>query len=107
MKEALDNCVDDRAEVAEPDLLTVEQIAIKLQRSVSTIYYFTSRGEIPFEKHGRSLRFDYEKVREHFRQKSEEARKVCQVIPIQVEPRPRKRSLTSRTVGCVDSRKKE
>lgn len=59
------------------DLLTIDQLATKLQRSPGTIYYWVSRREIPFEKHGRALRFDYEKVRAHFQKTTQELNESC------------------------------
>ena len=63
--------VNPITKVQTADLLTPEQLAEKLQRSVSTIYYWKSRGEIPYVKHGKRLRFDYNKVIEHFDKKTQ------------------------------------
>jgi excisionase family DNA binding protein len=84
-------------------MLTVEQLAAKLQRPVGTIYYWVSRKEIPFEKHGRQLRFDYESVREHFRRKTEESRWSCPIA--QTPIKPESCSLKIRVASRAESQK--
>ena len=53
-------------------LLTVEELAIHLKVPTSTIYYWTSRKEIPVIPTGRHLRFNLDEVINHFKNKSQD-----------------------------------
>jgi len=49
------------------EFITVNELSLLLNIPVGTIYYWTSKKQIPFIKFGRHIRFDYEKVLEHFK----------------------------------------
>jgi len=51
-------------------LLTIRQLAERLQLSVGTIYYWVSRREIPVIRVGKHLRFDFAAVLRHFQELS-------------------------------------
>lgn len=55
-----------------PRLITVEQLAATLGVSKNTIYYWTSRNEVPYLKIGRHLRFNLLKVLAYFEDKTRE-----------------------------------
>lgn len=55
-----------------PKLFTVEELASYLKVSRGTVYYWTSRHEIPFVRAGRHLRFDLRAVLKHFHDTTEE-----------------------------------
>jgi len=49
------------------EFITIQELSRLLNIPVGTIYYWTSKKQIPFIKFGRHIRFDYEKVLEHFK----------------------------------------
>jgi len=79
------------------DNLTVEQLAARLQRPVGTIYYWVSRNEIPYERQGKRLAFNYREVKEHFRRKTEEQGKRCSF-----EALPLKEGISSLKIRSAD-----
>lgn len=62
-------------------LLTIAEMSEKLRVSEKTIYYWTSRNEIPFIKVGRHLRFREQQVMEHFEKRTLESKPACFTEP--------------------------
>ena len=58
-------------------LLTIQEIALRLNVPVKTIYYWVHRREIPYLKVGKHLRFDEEKVIQCFESKATERRPIA------------------------------
>lgn len=50
-------------------MLSVEQVAKKLQVSTRTIYYWVEKRKIPYYKIGQGLRFDETEIEEWIKQK--------------------------------------
>lgn len=58
---------------SQGSLLTLEEVALYLNVSSKTVYYWVGRAEIPFIRVGRHLRFDPATVVQHFSGKTEAA----------------------------------
>jgi excisionase family DNA binding protein len=54
-------------------LLTIGQVSDLLKVPIKTVYWWVHRGEIPYLKVGRHLRFEPVRVLDSFRQKTEES----------------------------------
>ena len=48
-------------------IYSINELSEMLGISKQTVYHWVHRGEIPYLKVGKHLRFDYEEVLEHFR----------------------------------------
>lgn len=87
------------------DLLTPQRLAKALDVPLSTVYYWTSRKQIPFIKMGRHVRFNLQQVLEHFETETREQRRACNLFGIRVGNKLTC-SLKTEETGQVDPRRK-
>jgi excisionase family DNA binding protein len=87
-------------------LLTIGQLAERLQLSAGTIYYWVSRKEIPVIRIGKHLRFDFEAVLVHFKDLSGLSERSSG-LGFREVVKYRGRSLTTQDPDHAESRRKD
>lgn len=60
-------------------LLTVEELSQELQVPIATVYFWVHRGDVPYIKVGRHLRFERDAVVRAFKQKTEDRHPACRL----------------------------
>jgi excisionase family DNA binding protein len=101
---AQENCAP--ADNSDFQLVDVRTLAKILNVAVGTVYYWSSRGEIPIAiKTGRVLRFNPDEVLQHFSAQVRESTRTCTVFPLLLSRRSS--SLKTQNASRASNRKEK